>query len=85
MFDWRTDFTRKNPDYILCNFDPLLLIRTFLLCLADSHTLVACLEEQQNQMDLAPVIEALQATLAPQLRQQAEEKLAEVRSFLRIP
>jgi hypothetical protein len=30
-------------------------------------------------MDLAPVIEALQATLAPQMRKQAEEKLAEVR------
>lgn len=29
-------------------------------------------------MDLAPVIEALQATLVPQLRQQAEEKLAQV-------
>ncbi|CAF3319814.1 unnamed protein product [Rotaria socialis] len=28
-------------------------------------------------MDLAPVIESLQATLAPQLRQQAEEKLAQ--------
>lgn len=35
-------------------------------------------------MDLVPVIEALQATLAPQMRQQAEEKLAEVRSVLRI-
>lgn len=35
-------------------------------------------------MDLVPVIEALQATLSPQLRQQAEEKLAEVRSFLSI-
>jgi hypothetical protein len=30
-------------------------------------------------MDLAPVIEALQATLAPQMRKQAEDKLAEVR------
>lgn len=32
-------------------------------------------------MDLAPVIEALQATLAPQMRKQAEEKLAEVRYY----
>jgi len=29
-------------------------------------------------MDLAPVIEALQATLSPQHRKQAEEKLAQV-------
>lgn len=29
-------------------------------------------------MDLAPVIEALQATLMPQMRKQAEDKLAEV-------
>ncbi len=29
-------------------------------------------------MDLAPVIEALQATLAPPMRKQAEDKLAEV-------
>jgi hypothetical protein len=32
-------------------------------------------------MDLAPVIEALQATLVPHMRKQAEEKLAEVREF----
>jgi hypothetical protein len=31
-------------------------------------------------MDLAPVIEALQATLVPQLRKTAEEQLAQVRS-----
>lgn len=31
-------------------------------------------------MDLVPVIEALQATLMPQMRKQAEEKLAEVRA-----
>jgi hypothetical protein len=30
-------------------------------------------------MDLTPVIEALQATLVPQMRKQAEEKLADVR------
>jgi hypothetical protein len=29
-------------------------------------------------MDLAPVIKALQATLVPQLRQQAEENLSQV-------
>jgi hypothetical protein len=35
-------------------------------------------------MDLTPVIEALQATLAPQIRKQAEEKLAEVRYFFQF-
>ena len=29
-------------------------------------------------MDLAPVVEALKATLVPQLRQQAEDQLAQV-------
>jgi hypothetical protein len=29
-------------------------------------------------MDLAPVVETLQATLSPQLRKQAEEKLAQI-------
>jgi len=29
-------------------------------------------------MNLAPVVEALQATLSPQLRKQAEEKLTQV-------
>jgi hypothetical protein len=33
-------------------------------------------------MDLTPVIEALQATLAPHIRKQAEEKLAEVRCII---
>jgi hypothetical protein len=32
-------------------------------------------------MELAPVVEALQATLSPQLRKQAEEKLAQVPFF----
>ena len=32
-------------------------------------------------MDLRPVIEALQATLSPQLRKQAEEKLTQVLFF----
>jgi hypothetical protein len=32
-------------------------------------------------MELAPVVEALQATLSPQLRKQAEEKLAQVHLF----
>jgi hypothetical protein len=35
-------------------------------------------------MDLAPVIETLQATLAPQMRKQAEEKLAEVCYFFQF-
>ena len=32
-------------------------------------------------MDLAPVVETLQATLSPQLRKPAEEKLAQVFFF----
>ena len=31
-------------------------------------------------MDLAPVVQTLQATLAPQLRKQAEEQLSQVRT-----
>lgn len=35
-------------------------------------------------MDLGPVVEALQATLSPQLRKQAEEKLSQVHFFSKV-